>query len=185
MLRHYYIVDNLDELEEVEHELESEGITEPQIHILSQNDSEVEKHHLHEVESVLKQDVVHSTEIGAIIGVICATITLIVPYLMGWTNSAAGWIPFILLSVVILGFCTWEGGLIGIQTPNVNFVRFHELLNKGKHILFVDVAPDQELAIAMVMKKHGDIEAAGYGSATPEWVVRSQDNFKRFMKWMP
>ena len=185
MLRHYYIVDNLEELQEVEHQLEFEGITKPQIHVLSQNDTEVEQHHLHLVESVLKQDVVHSTEVGAAFGVIGAALALAIPYFMGWTNSAAGWIPFLFLAIVVLGFCTWEGGFIGIQTPNVNFVRFQEFLSKGRHILFVDVAPDQELAIATVMKNHGAIETAGYGSATPEWVVRSQDNFKRFMKWMP
>ena len=185
MLRHYYIVDDLDELELIEHELESEGITEPQIHVLSRDDRQVNLHHLHEVESVLKQDVVHSTEIGAAVGVIGGTLALLVPYLMGWTSSAAGWTPFVFLAVVILGFSTWEGGFIGIQTPNINFTRFSNLLKKGKHILFVDVAPDQELAISVIMKNHQGIEAAGFGTATPKWVIKAQDNFRHFMKWMP
>jgi hypothetical protein len=185
MLRHYYIVNDLDDLELVEHELESTGITEPQIHVLSQNDAQVEQHHLHEVESILKLDVVHSTEIGAIVGVFAATFALVIPYLLGWTDSNVGWMPFIFLAIVVLGFCTWEGGFLGIQTPNVNFIRFHQLLNKGKHILFVDVTPAQEQAISLVMKRHHNIKAAGFGAATPQWVIRTQDNFRRFMKWMP
>ena len=56
MLRHYYVSDDLDELEIVERELEAEGFTEPQIHVLSLDDCHVEQHHLHEVESLLKQD---------------------------------------------------------------------------------------------------------------------------------
>ncbi|WP_281560728.1 NAD/FAD-utilizing enzyme [Thalassomonas sp. RHCl1] len=185
MLRHYYITDDLDDLELVEQELEAEGITEPQIHILSENDTEVENHHLHEVEAVLKQDVVHSTEVGAMVGVVGAALTLLVSYLMGWTESSAGWLPVIFLAIIVLGFCTWEGGFIGIQKPNVNFERFQDLLKKGKHILFVDVDANQEQAFSKVIEAHPALEAAGTGAATPRWVVRGQDKFRSFMKTMP
>ncbi|NQZ82264.1 MAG: NAD/FAD-utilizing enzyme [Colwellia sp.] len=185
MIRHFYVSDDIEELEKVERELESKGFTEPQIHVLSDNDAEVETHHLHEVESVLKQDVVHSTEVGSVVGIIAASVTLIFVYLMGWTNSEVGWMPFIFLAIVILGFCTWEGGFIGIQRPNVNFERFQELIKKGKHVLFVDVDPNQEPTIAEVMKNHPNLEMAGVGEATPHWVVRAQDKFHNFMKSMP
>ena len=185
MVRHFYVTEDLDELEKVEQELESQGFTEPQIHVLSENDAEVENHNLHQVESVLKLDVVHSTEMGAIYGVIGAIVTLLIAYAMGWTASEAGWMPFIFLAIIVLGFCTWEGGLIGIQKPNINFEPFQEMLHKGKHILFVDVDPNQEMAIASVMKMHPNVQAAGLGEATPHWVVRGQDKFRHFMKMMP
>ncbi len=185
MLRHYYVTEDLDELEKVEHELGEHGFTEPQMHVLSENDTAVENHHLHEVAAVLKQDVVHSTEYGAIVGVIAAICVLAVVYMMNWHQSAAGWVPFIFLAIIVLGFCTWEGGLIGIQKPNVNFESFQELLHKGKHILFIDVEPNQEVAIASVMRAHPNIEISGFGDATPHWVVSFQSNFKRIMKSLP
>jgi len=185
MLRHYFISNDLDDLEKVEEELEAVGITEPQIHILSESDADVENHHLHEVEDVLKKDVVHSTEIGAIIGTILASSSLVFVYHMGWTGTVAGWLPFIFLSIIILGFCTWEGGFIGIQKPNVNFERFQELLHKGKHVLFVDVAPNQEIIFANVIDDHPLLEPAGTGAAIPHWVVKWQDKFHGFMKIMP
>ena len=46
MQRHYYISDDLDELERLESELQKQGIKTPQFHVLSENDAEVEKHHL-------------------------------------------------------------------------------------------------------------------------------------------
>ena len=104
MKRHFYISENLDDLEAVEHELEGSGVATPQMHVLSQNDADVQHHHLNEVEAVLKKDVVHSMEMGAVIGVIAASIVLLVAYFAGWTESAAGWMPFIFLSVIILGF---------------------------------------------------------------------------------
>lgn len=185
MLRHYYISDDLDDLEAIENELESKGFSKPQIHVLSEKDAEVEKHHLHAIEAVLKQDVVHSTEIGAAIGAIGAAIILAGAYFLGWTESAAGWLPFVFLAVVVLGFCTWEGGLIGIQVPNYQFKRFQKLLKQGKHVLFVDLDAEQEAIVNEVVKHHPRLKHAGTGEATPGWVVKGQDKFQRFMKTMP
>ncbi len=185
MLRHYFVSDDLDELEKVENELEQQGFLEPQIHVLSNNDTEVENHHLHEVAAVLKQDVVHSTELGAVVGVIGACLVLLITYLLNWHLSAAGWVPFIFLAVITLGFCTWEGGFIGIQQPNVNFLPFQKMLENGRHILFVDAEPNQELALAAVMESHPNVGASGFGESTPSWVIKAQGNFKSFMKSMP
>ena len=185
MLRRYFISDDLDDLAKIEQELEQQGIETPQIHVLSENDAEVELRHLHEVAPVLKSDVVHATEIGAIVGVIGALVVLALAYIMGWTDTAAGWVPFIFLAVVVLGFCTWEGGFIGIQQPNVNFKRFQDLLHQGKHVLFIDIAPEQEAVLSKVIRKHPGLQSSGEGEATPGWVVRSQQLFRRFVKTMP
>ncbi len=185
MIRHFYITDNIEELEKVEQELVSNGFTKPQFHVLSDNDAEIENHDLHPVEAVLKQDVVHSTEVGSVVGLLIAAFSLVLAYAMGWTNSAAGWMPFVFLAIVIVGFCTWEGGFIGIQKPNVNFERFQEVLKKGKHVLFVDVDPEQETTIDKVMSNHPHLEMAGIGEASPHWVVRGQDKFNDFKKFMP
>jgi hypothetical protein len=147
MLRHYYISDDLNDLQAVETELKSKGVSTPQIHVLSENDAEVEKHHLHAIEAVLKQDVVHSTSVGAVVGLIAAITLLVVTYLVDWHTTAAGWLPFGFLAVIVLGFCTWEGGLIGIQIPNHQFKRFQKLLKQGKHIFFVDLDAEQESII--------------------------------------
>ena len=78
MRRHFYISSNLDELEDVEKELESRGISTPHIHVLSLDDAAVAQHdRLHEVEAVLRTDVVHGTEIGALIGLVISTSILL------------------------------------------------------------------------------------------------------------
>ena len=185
MLRHYFISDDLTDFVKIEYELQQHGIDAPQVHVLSDNDAAIELHRLHEVAPVLKSDVVHATEIGAVIGVIAALVILALAYILGWTETTAGWIPFIFLAVVVLGFCTWEGGFIGIQQPNVNFKRFQELLHQGKHVLFIDIEPEQEVVMKKVLGKHPRLQSAGDGEATPGWVVRSQQFFRRFVKAMP
>ena len=185
MQRHYYISDDLNELESIEQELQAQGVLTPQFHVLSENDAEVEKHHLHAIEPVLKKDVVRSTEMGAVLGLVGAGLVLLVTYLMKWHISPVGWLPFIFSALVTLGFCTWQGGLIGIQLPNHQFRRFQELLSEGKHVFFVDIEPHQEAIINAIVSKHPNLQPAGTGKATPRWVVKGQEKFSHVMKVMP
>jgi hypothetical protein len=185
MLRRYFISDDLDDLVAVEKELEQQGLDTLQIHVLSDQDANLELHQLHEVSAVLKSDVVRATELGAVVGVICAALVLLIAYTTGWTESTAGWVPFIFLAVVVLGFCTWQGGFIGIQQPNTHFKRFQAVLKQGKHVLFVDIAPEHESILKKVVRRHPGLELAGSGDATPGWVIRTQVYFRRFIKAMP
>ncbi len=184
MKRFYYLSDNLDDLEAVESELIGSGITKPQIHVLSERDNEVENHHLNEVEAVLKKDVVHSMEIGALVGVCAAAAILAIAYFSGLTQTAAGWVPFIFLAVVILGFCTWEGGFLGIQEPNYQFKRFEKELKEGRHVLFVDIEDEQESTLHRIVRNH-PLTSAGSGESRPRWVIHWQNRFRKFVKTMP
>lgn len=175
MQRHYLISDDLDDLEVLEEELEAAGISTPQIHVLSLADGEVAKHsHLHEVQSFMKSDVVHSSTRGAMVGAVGAVLVLAVAHLAGWTQSAAGWLPFVFLAIVVLGFCTWEGGLAGIGRPNHNFKRFQQALKDGKHVFFVDLEPSQEAVLEQVLGKHARVAPAGTGDPAQHWIVNLQ-----------
>lgn len=175
MLRHYFISNSLDDLEVFEEQLEAAGVSTPQIHVLSRNDADVENHHhLHAVQSFMKRDIVRLTERGAVVGLCAFVLVLSTAYFAGWTETAAGWMPFIFLAVVLLGFPTWVGGLIGIEKRNHNFVQFEQALNEGKHILFVDLEPRQEAILGQVLKSHSQVELAGTGSSTPHWLIAMQ-----------
>ena len=183
MNRHYYITDNLDDIEALEMELEANGITTEQIHVLSERDAEVEKHeHLHEVSSLMKNDAVHSGEIGALVGVILAAVVLGLAYWLGFTESAAGWLPFVFLAVIIVGFSTWEGGFHGLHHRNVHFRRFKRILKSGKHIFFVDLEPEQEALFHKVVLKHPLLKVAGSGEAMPHWLVAWLQRWHQFKR---
>ena len=179
MLRHYYISDDLDDLELIEAQLRDSGFTTPQFHVLSEQDAEVEKHHLHAIEPILKKDLVHSSQIGAFIGLGLSALLMAFVWSFEWYQSAAGWFPWAFICLAILGFCVWEGGLIGIQLPHHQFKRFQKTLKDGYHIFFVDVDPEQEAALAEIIPKHPRLKLAGTGEATPTWVVRTLDKFHR------
>ena len=185
MRRHYYVSDDLDDLEHVEEELEAAGLRTPHIHVLSNDDAAVAHHpHLHPVEAVLKKDVVYGTEMGAIVGVIGAVLVLVVAQISGWTETVT-WMPFLFLSVVVFGFCTWQGGLIGIQEPHHDFKRFKEVLDAGKHVFFVDIDAEQESVLQRVVDAHPRLEAAGEGAGTPGFVVKGQEKFRDIVDTLP
>src|SRR6266568_8000774 len=174
-LRRYFISDDLDDLEVVEEQLEGAGVSTPQIHVLTAHDAELDHHeHLHRVQSFMKNDIVHSTLIGAVVGVCGFVLVLVVAHFADWTKTAAGWIPFVFLAVVVLGFCTWQGGLFGIQTPNHNFRRFEKALSDGKHVFFVDLEPQQEAILEKVLKSHPQVELAGTGQSAQHWLITLQ-----------
>jgi len=183
--RHYFLSDSLDELEKIEEELEAKGIAYEQFHVLSNENAEVSRHeHLHEVPSLMQRDIVRSTIKGAVIGLIASSLLLVIVSLTSVTENV-GWMPFIFLAIVVLGFCTWEGGFLGIQTPNKDYVRFDGALQDGKHIFFVDIAASQEANLAEVLKHHPKLSPAGDGDATPGVVMQIQHNWHEFRKVFP
>ncbi len=184
MKRHYYISDDLDDLEMVERDLETAGVTTPQIHVLSEDDAGVEQHHLHNVEAVLKKDVVHGTELGAVVGVVAGAAIILLAWFSGLTETYT-WVPPIFLAVIVVGFCTWEGGLIGIQEPHVDFQQFQDKLHEGKHILFVDVDGNQEKILRSVVNRHPKLKGAGEGASTPGWVIGAQQKWAKFVQVAP
>lgn len=184
MQRHYYISDNLKDLERVEDELEAQGIDHEQIHVLSERDADVERYHLHDVSSVMKRDIVHSGLIGVGIGLALAALVMLVAWFSGWTGTAAGWVPFIFLAIALFGFSAWEGSLFGIQTPTAVVKRFQPTLDAGKHVFFVDVKPAQEAILARVVSHHPLLRTAGTGQATPDWAESLQHRLQQWRRMM-
>jgi len=180
--RHFYVSDDLDALERLEEELERMDIVTPQIHWLTLDDASAAEHvHLHQVSSLMKTNVVHSTLVGAGVGIALAVAVLVAANLFGWTDTMAGQIPFIFLAIILLGFFTWQGGLWGIENPNTRFRDFEEALREGKHVFFVDLEPGRGKIVRRLARKHPEIQPAGNGAGAPHWIVLWQHRLKRFL----
>jgi hypothetical protein len=170
--RSYFIGPSLDDLELFEEQLEDAGISTPQIHVLSLDDKSLLDHpHLHEVQSLMKQDVVHKSILGALVGIGLASSMLMMAFSFELMSTSAGWMPFVFLSVVILGFSTWLGGFIGIQTTNYKLARFEKVLTEGKHVFFVDLEDGQSTILERILKLHPNLDRAGTEEGSPRWLV--------------
>jgi len=182
MKRYFFTSEDLGDLERFQEELEQSGIATPQIHVLTLDDTGADNHqHLHAVTSLMKKDIIHSGVIGAIIGGCMAALVVGVAHLAGWDDTPAGWMPFLFLAVIVFGFFTWEGGLWGIQNPNVHFKQFQSLLEGGKHVFFVDVDPEQGAGVNKLLEKHPSIRKAGKARGAPRWIIAGQNRFKKIV----
>ena len=184
MRRHYYISDDLDDLESIEIELENRGITTPQIHVLSRDDAGLEAHDLNRVPSLMKKDVVHSTVIAGLFGFLCAVLVLSVAQFSGITQTV-GWLPFIFLAIVVMALITWEGGMWGIHKPNIHFKRFQQALDEGQHVLYVEVNKKQEVILMSVINRHLKLKPAGIEDSSNELLIGAENGAHHFVKWAP
>ncbi len=181
--RHYFVSDSLNELDQVVAALDREGLERVQIHVLTNDEGEAARHtNLPDVTSIMKKDVIRSGELGLVVGLIAAAIVLITAYLTTATASVAGWIPWIFLAVLALGFCTWEGGFIGFQRTNQNFVRFRDRLDQGLHVLFVDIPPEQTPGVRIVTEQFPNLAVDAVESGTPHWIMRGQKEIPHFLR---
>ena len=186
MLRHYYISDDLDDLELFEQQLEEGGVDTPQIHMLSLDDHQTAQHpRIHSVKSLLKKDIVQSGLTGLAVGVLAGGTVLLLSGALSLNQTQAGWMPFVFLALVLLGFCTWQGGFIGIQSMNRDFARFHEALRTGKHVFFVDLEPAQEAILDRVARAHPAALDAGVGAAAPHWTLSVQRALRAIFRVWP
>lgn len=185
MKRHFYISDNLDDLAALERELEAQGLADYQIHVFSQDEAGLASHQLHAVADMMKRDLLHAGWIGASVGALLALIIVLTGYFTGLTATAAGWLPFVFLAVVALGFCTWEGGLYGIQRPKVDLAPFQQAIADGKHVFFVDVTRAQEKTLLNMARSHRSLTDAGEGPGVPDWLLALQLRWRAFVTAMP
>jgi hypothetical protein len=184
MRRYFYISNDLDDLEKVELALEGEGISRAQIHVLSNDDAGVKEHNLNQVYSWFRTDVISTTYKGVIVGVILATIALFTANAMGATETV-GWAPFIMLAIVCVGFCTWEGGLIGSHLPSSRFKKFQDRIENGQHVLMIDAdKADVELIDSVVARIRG-VDAVGSDATKDQWTIATEKRFRQFANWGP
>ena len=173
-LRHYFISDDLDDLDLLEDQLEHAGIDSPRIHVLSNDSVGVANHiHLHAVQSIFTRDVVHCTVVGAIIGLLGVCLVLGVTYVLDLPDAIIGWTPYIFLSIVVLGFCTWEGGFVGMQKTNYHYKQFESALEDGKHVFIVDLDPNQESSLTIALRDHPKLLEAATEVGSPHWILAS------------
>ncbi|MEM9397979.1 MAG: NAD/FAD-utilizing enzyme [Pseudomonadota bacterium] len=184
MQRYYFIDEDLDDLEKVSAELEGVGIAKEQLYVLTQSDGEVDKRDFNYVWSILKKDTVRSAIIGSLVGVCLAWLVLVGAWASGLPETYT-WVPFVFLSIVVLGFCTWEGGLWGIQQPHHEFKRFSEELDKGRHILLVEAEAEYASAMTSVAEKHPMLRKVGEGRPVPKLLRWVHILFNRYRRWGP
>lgn len=166
MKRLYYLTSSLDSVSAISQDMHNQGIDAWHVHVLSRNEAGLYHRQIHNSHVFQKNDVIHSGELGAILGGAIGLIFAV--FIEFWTPFGAPLsLPIlILIAGIFTLFGTWSGGLAGVTRENYKIARFHEDLEKGKHLIMIDVSKRKGQTVRYHLEKYHP-EAVMAGEDTP------------------
>ena len=166
MKRLYYLTRSLDSVSGISQDMHNLGIDDWHLHVLSRNEAGLYHRQVHSSHIFLENDVIHSSELGAILG---GAIGLMFAVFIEFLTPFGAPLPLPIL-IIIAGiftlFGTWSGGLAGVTRENYKIARFHDDLEKGRHLIMIDVSRQKEKIVRFQLEKYHS-EAVMAGEDTP------------------
>jgi hypothetical protein len=162
MKRHYYITNDIENIEVLFKDLSHKQIKEKGIHIYSKKEREIENHTLPKIFDFFKTDIIHSGEKGLILGIFLSLIFFIIINLLNLTQKI-GTFNVYFISFFIILLSSWEGGLIGISKKNYKISQFNKKLNDTDYLIMIDRDNIAE-EIFKIINEHQNIQKVGIGS---------------------
>lgn len=129
---------SLERIKQAEGLLFERGVQERDWHLLTHENGAAEKMKLHPYNFIQRHDIVHGIAQGAVFGVLLLLLIFTAISYSTWVST----IPFFMLVIMacfIIGFCCWEGGLLGLNRVNYRLKPYLSRLDQGEHLLLVDV----------------------------------------------
>ncbi|AWL10609.1 hypothetical protein HMF8227_00101 [Saliniradius amylolyticus] len=161
MRRLYFLVDHLDNTEQISRDLHKAGISDWNFHVVSKDENGLHRRHIHSANIYQQNDMVHSGEQGFLIGLVIGAIALTA---LNMSNLGAQ-LPtaaYIFAFVVFCGFGAWCGGLYGMHKRNYHLRKYAHEIDNGKYLLMIDVHAKEAKNIETMMHEyHPEAEYAG------------------------
>ena len=138
MIQQLYLLPDLSASERLVGIIESSGVPCNRIHIAHKDHAEAQKRHLNDLNFLQEFDTIHSGERGFIVGVILALLAGLSVYELLDGHPVAS-VVTLFSCLIVLGFSTWLGGLIGASSDNYRLQPFHDHIEQGGSVMLVDV----------------------------------------------
>ncbi|KZY62438.1 MULTISPECIES: hypothetical protein [unclassified Oleiphilus] len=158
----YFVADDLDEVELIQNELMEAGVEKDSISVWSGDAYGVDTHHLKAENELLKTDAIPSMRSGLICGLILSGVALFGFLGLGLMSSeymSAG----LIFCGLVIGFCTWEAGLLGLRRVHRDFTQLGRYVAQKKHIIHLHLGDKAEKAANKVLLKHPAITSVRMG----------------------
>jgi hypothetical protein len=163
MKRLYYLVDNLNTVEEVATALHREGISDWNFHVLSKDAAGLHTHHLHSATPLHQRDVIRTGERGALLGFGTGLLLAIFSVLLVELPPLQSLIVVAITIGLPTLFGAWAGGLVGLSLENYKIARFHSDIEAGRSLLMIDVDHKHESRVQILLQSFA-VQAAGEDS---------------------
>ena len=138
MIKQLYLLPDLNSSERLAEIIESAGVPHNRVHIAHKDHAEAQKRHLNDLTFLEEFDTIHSGERGFLVGAILAILVGLSVYEFLDGHPVASVIT-LFSCLIVLGYSTWLGGLIGASSDNYRLQPFHDHLERGGSLVMVDV----------------------------------------------
>ena len=147
----YYLTSTLGSTQNIADELHRAGVKDWFIHVVSNDESGINKQHLHSSNYLETLDLVRDGIIGGILGFL---IGLLAIGLITYLQPLGGTLP-VIFYFFIVGLATLfgllEGGLAGIANKNRKLAEFEQDLANGKYMILIYTNKKNESRIEYIM----------------------------------
>ncbi|KEQ17122.1 hypothetical protein [Endozoicomonas numazuensis] len=153
MIRILYRLPDLPCAQKFNELVESEGVAHNRIHIAHKDHLTLQKKHLNDLTFLEEFDTVHSGERGFLVGIILTVLAGLSVYEIMEGYPVASMIT-LFACLVVLGYSTWLGGLIGASSDNYRLQPFRAHLDDGGSVVMLDVDPVSASRLMNVIAHH-------------------------------
>lgn len=148
MYQLHFLLKNLTHAEEIQKQLQQNGIHEKHIRFYSRNKNKLENLNIHSANFLEERDIVHMMLRGGLFSLIISFFIMLLVFLLNVQLS-------INENAIIAIFCTffgaWLGGLIGFNNENYKISAYHDALLKGDSVLVIDTREEQLIIVQKTM----------------------------------
>ncbi|WP_062270340.1 hypothetical protein [Endozoicomonas arenosclerae] len=161
MIRILYRLPDLTCAQKLNQLVESQGVSHNRIHIAHKDHLTLHKEDLNDLSFLEEYDTVHSGERGFLVGIILTVLVGLSVYELMEGHPIASIIT-LFASLVVLGYSTWLGGLIGASSDNYRLQPFHDHLEQGGSVVMLDIDADSAPKLMNAIAHHiPEAEPAG------------------------
>lgn len=176
MRRLYYLTRSFDSLDKISADVHQHGVSDWRFHIVSKDEAGLYTHRLHRAGVLDRTDIVRFIERGLMFGAIFGFVLTVGLQVFGgiqWPLLA--WIALIAFFTLAGG---WLGGFGGITGENYRIRRFHTDIEKGEHLVMVDVPKKHVAKMKQIMaENHPEARPQGETSSLNNPFVESDGKF--------
>lgn len=161
----YYLSPTLADTQHVSDDLHASGVSDWFIHIISKNEADLERKHLHSSNYLETLDFMREGLIGAALGFVVGLLLAIGLSVFQPFGAEVPLFAYACVVFLLTCFGAWQGGLIGISTENKKLRRFHDDIEAGKYLILVYANKNEEEKVhAMMAKMHPEARLVGLDS---------------------
>ncbi|WNC67190.1 hypothetical protein RI845_11750 [Thalassotalea nanhaiensis] len=160
MLRHFYVCDDMGDLKLISTELENNGFTKPQIHLISKTQG---THHL-DTFMPISDEIFKSLLLGnsnLYLAVFIAVLITIFLYIYGFMLLSIAWFSTAVVGLFFAFFTNKEHDLFLNTNNTVDPEMIKNEVESGRYVLLVELNNRQEPQLKKIVTKHPELKVAG------------------------